>query len=215
MTRRARTQEAKNQRRQALLQAALEEFFESGFVAARMADIARRAHLSKGTLYLYFSSKEELFVELIRSIAMPNVERIERISESIESAPRAIRALLAMAAVMVRESHLPRIIKVLIGESGAFPQVVQGYREQVLDRVLAAMTRILERGHQAGELRVPDPQLTARLVVAPIVFSAIWRVVFETDDDRIDLDTLFGLHAELLIRGLSSDYSSSTEGSPS
>lgn len=203
MTQRARTHEAKDQRRRAFLAAALEEFFEGGFTASTMDDIAGRAGFSKGTLYLYFDSKEDLFVQLIQSIAMPNVERIERIAESIESAPAALRALLSMAPTLVRESELPRIVKVLIAESGAFPEVVQGYREQVLDRVLAAVARILERGHDTGELAVRDAQLTARLAIAPILLSAIWRVVFETDDDRVDLDALFGLHADTLLRGLS------------
>ncbi len=201
---RARSEQAKDKRRRALLAAALEEFFARGFTAARMEDVARRAGLSKGTLYLYVDSKQELFVELIRTIAMPKVERIEQIADSIENSHEAIRTILAVAAVMVRESPLPRVVKVLIAESGAFPEVVRSYREQVLDRVFAALARILERGRAAGELKIRNADLAVRLVVAPIIFSAIWRVVFETgDEDRLDLESLYQLHADTLLHGLS------------
>ena len=203
MTRRARSEEAKDRRRQVILEAALNEFFESGFSASRMDDIATRAGFSKGTLYLYFDSKEELFVTLLQSLAIPNVERLEAVAETNLDVASALRALLTVAAHMVRESPLPRALKVMLAESGAFPEVIQTYREKVIDRVLAALARVLERAHDRGELVVDDPQLTARLVAAPIIFSAIWRVVFEQGEhDRVDLDALFALHAETLLHGL-------------
>ena len=203
---RARTSEAKGERRQALLKAALDEFFERGFTAARMDDIARRAGLSKGTLYLYFDSKEALFTALVDTIAVPNVERIEGMVITLPSATEALRALMAFAPRMIRETPLPRVAKVLIADAGAFPDVVRRYRSQVIDRVLAAVAGVLERGRAAGEFTVDDPQLTARLVVAPIILSAIWRVVFETDSETpIDLDALFALHETMLLRALSAE----------
>ena len=74
--RRARSEDAKDERRQLLLSAALDEFFERGFSAARIEDIAQRASLSKGTVYLYFDSKEALFLALIEDLATPNIEQI-------------------------------------------------------------------------------------------------------------------------------------------
>ncbi len=201
---RARTDAAKDVRRQAFLDAALVEFFEHGFAASRMDDIARRARLSKGTLYLYFDSKHDLFTGLVDALAIPNVEHFERIAEDVDDAPTAIRVLLQAAAHMVRESPLPRVVKVLIAEAGVFPELVQSYRHQVVERVLRAITKILEGGHERGELTVPDPALTARIVVAPVIFSALWKVIFETDgDEPVDLDALFALHADTLLEGLS------------
>jgi AcrR family transcriptional regulator len=203
---RARTDEAKDERRQALLNAALDEFFERGFSRARMDDIARRAGLSKGTLYLYFDSKEGLFTALVETVAVPNVQRLEALAAAPLSTTDALRALMNFAGHIIQETPLPRIIKVLIADSGAFPGVVRRYRCQVIDRVLAAITQILERGGQRGDLKVNDPQLAARLVAAPIIFSAIWRVVFERDDDdRLDLDALFALHERMLLDALSID----------
>jgi len=201
---RARTSEAKDERREAFLMAALNEFFERGFASARMDDIARRVGLSKGTLYLYFDSKEALFIALIEKITLPNVDLIEKFTAAAPSATEGIHSLMAFVPHVIRETPMPRVAKVLIADSGAFPDVVQSYRRQVVDRVLAAIADLLERGHAAGELAVDDPQLTARLVVAPIIFSAIWRVVFETDaESRIDLDALFALHERMLLRALS------------
>lgn len=200
---RARTAAAKDERRQALLNAALDEFFERGFTAARMDDIARRAGLSKGTLYLYFDSKDALFIALIETVAAPNVEKVEQLAASAPSAAAALHALTGFMPHVIRETSLPRVVKVLLADAGAFPDVVRRYRSQVIDRVLAAVAKVLERGQLSGELSVDDPRLTARLVVAPVILSAIWRVVFEIDPEaKVDLDALFALHEKMLLRAL-------------
>lgn len=201
--RRARTAEAKEKRRRALLAAALDEFVERGFTAARMDDIAARAGLSKGTLYLYFDSKEAIFAGLVDSVALPNVAQMEAFLAEAPSAQTALRRLMGFLPHLIGETDLPRLAKVLIADSGAFPEVVRRYRTQVIDRVLAAVAALLERGRASGELTVGDPALTARLVVAPVLMSAVWRVVFEGDPAaRVDLHALFATHEKMLLRAL-------------
>jgi AcrR family transcriptional regulator len=200
---RARTDQAKDDRREVLQTAALHEFFERGFAAARMDDIARRAGLSKGTLYLYFDSKEALFTSLIETFALPNVERIEMAARAAGGARNAIHAVMALAPSLVRESVVPLIAKILIADAPAFPDMATTYRKTVVERVLAVFTNILKDAHEAGEIEVSDPELTARLIVAPIFFSAMWRVVFEHDDEaKFDVAKLFALHEEMLLRAL-------------
>lgn len=200
---RARTREAKDERRQAALAAALDEFFERGFSAARMDDIARRAGVSKGALYLYFDSKEALFTALIDEFAVPNVERLESVARQAGSGADAIRALMRFAPTLVSESPVPKIIKVLISDAFTFPRVVAAYRRNVIERALGVVARALENAQACGEFDIEDPQLTARLVAAPLVLSAIWRVVFESDSDkRVDVHALFRLHEKLLLRAL-------------
>ena len=200
---RARSEEAKDTRRQALLDAALNEFFERGFAAARMDDIARRAGLSKGTLYLYFDSKEALFASLIEVFALPNVEQLEAAAATATGAADAIRAMVRLAPVLVRESPVPKIAKILISDALAFPDLVAAYRKTVIERVLSIIAGLLQRAHDAGEISIRDPHLTARLIVAPVMLSAIWRVVFERDAEaRLDIDALFAVHEEMLMRGL-------------
>ncbi len=199
--RRARTQEAKHDRRAAFAAAALDEFYEKGFAAARMEDIARRAGLSKGALYLYFDSKEALFEAVVENFAMPNVARLEAIAEAADGAGAVIDALTALAPVIIREGRIPKIVKVLIGDAPAFPAVATAYRQNVIDRVLAAITRVLRNAKATGEIDIGDPALAARLIAAPMILSAVWRIVFEHDDEvRIDLNALFLQHGVMLKR---------------
>lgn len=202
---RARTDEAKDARRQALLDAALDEFFDRGFTAARTHDIAKRAGLSKGTLYLYFDSKETLFSELIKSLTSPNIVRIEEIAATSPSALDAIDRFTGFASHLVRTSDLPRLLKVLIGECQYFPETMKHYREEVFDRVLAAIASVLSAAKTRGEIDIGDPHLTARLVIAPVIFSGLWHAMFGADSEaEVDLEALFGEHARLLRCGMES-----------
>lgn len=200
---RARTDDAKDERRQALLAAALEVFVEKSFAAARMDDIARAASLSKGTVYLYFSSKEELFEAVLRNVALPNVEHMEDLMRQSPSVSVALDGIGQFVPHLIRNTALPRIMKLLISESGTFPEIVQSYREDVLDRLLAGVTGFLARAKAAGEIDVDDPALAARLVASPIAFSALWSVVFETEPKaQVDLDALMAMHVTHLKRAL-------------
>jgi AcrR family transcriptional regulator len=202
---RARTDEAKDARRQALLDAALDEFFERGFTAARTHDIAKRAGLSKGTLYLYFDSKEALFAELIESLTSPHLTHIEEIADNATSVLDAIDRFTEFAPHLVRTSDLPRLLKVLIGDSQHFPDTLKRYRQRVLDRVLAAIGSVLEAAKARGEIEIGDPNLVARLVIAPVLFSGLWQALFGADPDaEVDLEALFREHARLLRRGMAS-----------
>ncbi len=204
MQQRARTEEAKDQRRQALLAAALDEFFERGFTAARMDDIAARAGLSKGSLYLYFKSKEALFGALVDVYALPNVERVEAAASAAPDATTAIQSFTQLAPLLVRTSAVPKIMKILIADAPAFPDVVNAYRRAVIERGLKVIENILRRAGETGELNIENPQLTARLVIAPMILSAIWHVVFERNDETatVDLEALFALHGKMLLRAL-------------
>jgi len=200
---RARTASAKEKRRQHLLDAALDEFFESGFAAARMDDIARRAGVSKGTIYLYFDSKEQVFNELIDAIASPNILQLETVLAQSDSIEHALKMLFSTAAKIVRSSPLPRLVKILVGDCNGFPEAVQRYRELVIERGLAAVENILTVANQTGELEVQDPKLTARLFVAPVIFAGIWRVVFERQDEQpLDIEKLLQLHCGYMLRAL-------------
>lgn len=204
---RARTEKAKDERRQAFLDAALDEFFEKGFAAARMDDIARRTGLSKGALYLYFDSKDALFMGLIDAIAVPRIEQIEAVAMAAPTATDAIRQMMRYVPSLVRESRVPLIVKVLIGDGGRFPDVARAYRRRVVERVLGVIAAVLERGQAAGEFTIVDPHLTARLVIAPMVLSAVWRILFDAGprpdpEAHVDLDALFALHERMLLRAL-------------
>lgn len=206
---RARTLEAKDLRRQGLVTAALDEFFERGFSAARMDDIAARAGFSKGTLYLYFDSKEALFAAVVQTIAVPNLERLETAAATAGGGLEAISAIMRLAPAMLRTSPVPKIAKVIISDAKVFPAIVTAYRKTVIERFLAVIAGVLKKAQTDGEIDIGDPYLTARLVVAPIIFSAIWFVTFEHDEEAVvDLDALFSLHEKMLIRALTAQRES-------
>lgn len=200
---RARSDEAKDERRAILLNAALDEFFEKGFAAARMDDIARRAGLSKGAVYIYFDSKETLFKALIEQLAAPNIERIEQIASGSVSIEQALDRLAAFAPLMIRQTDLPRLMKVLVGDSHTFPEIIQAYRREVLERLLSILADALKQAEARGEIELRDAALTARLLLAPIAFSGLWHAVFgKVAEAAVDLDTLFRLHADNMLKAL-------------
>jgi AcrR family transcriptional regulator len=206
---RALSDQEKSARRQALLNAALDEFFARGFYAASMEAIARQAGLSKGTLYLYFESKEALFTGLIRSVAVPNVEQIEQLLTRAPTVRDAITRFCEFAPRVIRDTQFPRLVKILIADGPAFPEVISYYRKQIIERGLAALTELLRRGREKGEINIINPELMARLFIAPIILSAIWQVVFEDEEQTtVDLDTLFRMHGEMLLAGLGLAYDS-------
>lgn len=206
---RARTEQAKDKRKMALLISALDEFYERGFNAARMEDIAKRAHLSKGTLYLYFDSKPALFKALIEEIALPTLGNTGKMALEAPTAVQALTSLMNYMPQVIRHSPMPKLMKVLIADSKAFPQLTLLYRKQMIERAMSMIEGVLQRGNVNGEWQVEDAHLTARLVIAPMIFSVIWRVTFESialDDDsalaELDLESLFVLHTQYLLVAL-------------
>lgn len=201
--RRARTPEDKERRRQLLLQAALIEFYEKGYSAARMDDIAKRADLTKGTLYLYYESKEVLFKALIQSLVEPTLARVQMITSQSHSLESAMQGMALFMPQVLRESHMPKLMKVLIGDSHTFPRIIHDYRTEVLEHLLGAFAQMLEREMDHGEVIRCDPKLAARLIVAPVVMQGVWQALFAKDPEaQVDIDQLFQLHAHNTLRAL-------------
>lgn len=209
---RAISDTAKQARRQAIITAALEAFYQQGFTATRMEDIAKAAGVSKGTLYLYFQSKEAVFVALVEQIARPRIQAIEAFIDKAEDTFTGIDILCRQIPILIRQSPIPKLLKVLISDAKAFPDVVENYRTNIVDHALSALTRLLEKGVARGEIKVESPALTARLIVAPMILSVIWTMVFETEkpDTHLDINALMQQHKTLLHRALhlSTEHSS-------
>jgi AcrR family transcriptional regulator len=190
-----------------LLEAALEVFAEKGFAAARMEDIAARAGAAKGTIYLYFPSKQAVFEALVHSAIVPNLERAEAITASHDGpvAP-LLRRLLALFATVLADRRLVQFPRLIVGEAGNFPELARFYRTTVIDRGLALIAGLHRRGVERGEFRPQDSEAVARLVVAPMLLLAIWRTVFAPlADDPFDPAPVLAAHGEVLLRGLAID----------
>lgn len=203
MNKRAISDEAKAAKKQLMLSAALDEFYEKGFTAARMDDIAERCGLSKGTLYLYFNSKVALFNGLIETIAKPNQSKLIEMMTLAPSAESAITAITEFMPHLIEHSQIPRLIKILVGDSGAFPEIVQQYKVQVIEQALTALAEVFKRSNESGETRIAEPELFSRLMVAPVIFSAVWKAVFaQPDNPGFDMSGLFKLHQKIMLNAL-------------
>lgn len=156
-----------------ILDAALEVFAERGLAGARMDDIAAGAGVSKGTLYLYFSGKEELFQEAIR-------EKVARLLEGLASAtPPGDPELRLTRFVDAYWAHLRRpqfmsLFRLIMAELNQFPELVRFYAEEVSGRVLALLSDIIRDGVQVGRFRPGDPRAAGRMIVGLLVQHALW-----------------------------------------
>jgi AcrR family transcriptional regulator len=186
-----------------ILAAALASFAERGFASTRLEDVAARAGISKGTLYLYFRSKEELFKAVVRATLVPNLERVEALADSFEG-PSALlleRLLLTMAGVV--SSRVGAIPKLVIAEAGNFPDLARFYLDEVVRRGLRLIATILRRGIERREFRAVDVEHTVFCVIAPMLIAALWKNSLEPHDDaRLDTQALARAHIDLLLRGL-------------
>jgi AcrR family transcriptional regulator len=194
----------KDARPQEILEAALACFAEKGFATTRMEDIAERAGVTKGTIYLYFESKEAVFKTLVReSIG----SQITQVSESIRTfdgnSSDLLRFVLGTIGEFIRTSDRVVLPKVLLADAGNFPELAQFYREEVIDKGLGAMSAVIARGISRGEFRAVAPQHTARLCVAPLLLAILWRTTFaQFDSEPYDYRGLVDTHLDVLLRGL-------------
>jgi AcrR family transcriptional regulator len=188
-----------------VLEAALEVFAEKGFAMTRMEDVAARAGVSKGTVYLYYPSKEALFEAMVRAAILPNLTRLESLAAGYDGP--ALDLLHRFFAVLLQVLETPRLIaipRLVIAEARTFPELALFYRREVVDRGLALIEGILRRGVERGELRPVDPAATARLCVAPFLLAAIWKATFDPLQDAKPLDArgLLDTHLATLTHAL-------------
>jgi AcrR family transcriptional regulator len=174
-----RWERRKKARPQELLAAALDIFVERGFAAARLEDVAARAGVSKGTLYLYFDSKESLFKSVVRTNMLPLLEEAEGMVDRYEGhSADLLRDLILGWWASVADTKLNGISKLMMAESGNFPELAQFYHAEVITRCNATIVRMLERGIRRGEFRAIDAENMKRVIVAPVLMLMLWSQSF-------------------------------------
>ncbi len=166
-------------RRDAILDAALDEFSAKGFASARLEDVAKRAGIAKGTIYLYFADKESLFQELIRAKMVPVVGSLELAFAT--NLP--LRTIVGQAVeIFVREVYDTRrklVIRLMISEGPRFPTLAEFYYREVLSRLLKALRGMLRNAHERGELTSDALVRFPMLLGAPGIIAIVWSGLFE------------------------------------
>jgi len=187
-----------------LISAALDLFVERGFAATRLEDVAARAGVSKGTLYLYFPSKEDLFKAVVRGGIVPAIERAEKQFEDHRgSASELIRELLKGWWFSVGNTRLGGIPKLMIAESGNFPELAQFYYDEVISRGHRIVAAAVQLGVDRGEFAPLDVEYVMRLVIAPLWLLTVWRFSFDQcDNHKLDPVAYLDTHVDLILHGL-------------
>ena len=187
-----------------LTAAALALFVEKGFAATRLEDVARRAGVSKGTLYLYFDSKESLFKAVIREGIFPVLAENEAIAaQHAGSSFDLLARFLDNWWAKIGQTAFAGIPKLIVAESSNFPELARFYYENVILRGRALVGGALERGMASGEFRRLDVQTAIDVVIAPILMLLIWRFSLAScQGAESDPQMYLRVHMDLLCEGL-------------
>jgi AcrR family transcriptional regulator len=193
----------KDERPAELMAAALELFVEKGFAATRLDDVAARAGVSKGTLYLYFDSKEALFKAVVEQGIVPLfVAAEQQMDEFTGSSAELLRHLLFGWWQQIGATPLAGLAKLIIAEAHNFPELAQYYHDQVIVRGRALLGTVLQRGRASGEFRTLEVEAVIDVIFAPLLMLVVWRSSLCSCGRAIDPDTFLQTHFDLLVHGL-------------
>jgi AcrR family transcriptional regulator len=193
----ARDEHEQSERRAIILDAALAEFAARGFAATRLEDIARRAGVAKGTLYLYFRDKETLFKELVRSRLSPLVGAIRTAAARDLSVRALVELILHVFLVEIYGTSRKDIIRLIISEGPRFPELAEFYYREVIARVLPLLRKRLRQAVKTGELRHDALARFPQLLVAPAVVAILWSALFDRLSP-LDAKAFLRAHLEVL-----------------
>ena len=187
-----------------LLDAALAEFVARGYAATRLEEVARRAGVSKGTLYLYYANKAELFKAVVRQALVANFEQAEAaMAIRRGSARERLVFYLTEFTRRVSESELSGIPKLVLAEAGNFPEIARFYHEEVVQRARRMIQETLLQGMASGEFRSLDPDHAWRVVIAPLLLGILWKHSFQAfEPEELDFERHLACHLDLLFNGL-------------
>jgi AcrR family transcriptional regulator len=192
----------KQARPREILAAALESFGERGYAATRLDDVARRAGVTKGTLYLYFPNKAELFKAVIRDALVPPLIRVGAASQTAPSAAALFEAALSDFR-RIAASPAGALPKLVLAEAGNFPELARFYLDEVVARGLAAIRAILTRGVETGEFRTVDLEHAPHCLMAPLLIALLWtHSIGKVADRPLDIAALGHAHLDLTLNGL-------------
>jgi AcrR family transcriptional regulator len=187
------------ERRQAIIAAGLDEFIARGFAATRLDDVAKRAAVAKGTIYLHFKDKEALFQELVRTALVPLIGRLT----ALPMAGGSARAIVeAFAETFLREVVATRrgdIVRLIMAEGARFPMLSEFYYREVVERGIAGMRKLIEYGVARGEIQNEALTQFPQIIIAPAMVAVIWHGLFNTYAPldaaamlKVHLDLIFG-----------------------
>jgi AcrR family transcriptional regulator len=200
-----RWERRKEARPQELLSAAIELFVEHGFAATRLEDVARRAGVSKGTLYLYYTNKEELFKAVVRESILPFLGKAElSVAEFDGHSAELLRSVVMNWSRQIGQSKASGLGKLMLAEAVNFPELAKFYRDEVMSRSVRMISSILERGVSRGEFRNVDVAQMTGVLIAPMMMLNVWKhsAVAPCDCSELDPQAFLDNLLDLTLHGL-------------
>ena len=193
-----RYQRRKEERPQEITDAAFSVFAEKGYASARVDEVASRAGVSKGLLYLYFRTKEELFKAVIKSVVIRRVDALVlAVAQTELSSEEFIRGPLLDFMKRVPGSPIAIVIRLLISEGHKHPDLVDYYWDNVVSKGLTAISSFIERGVRRGEFEDTAITKQPQLVLAPVMLAVIWRILFT--ERSLDTDKLMETQVDMIL----------------
>jgi AcrR family transcriptional regulator len=190
------------QRPDAILAAAFDAFAEKGYAETRMEDVAQRAGISKGLVYVYFKTKEELLKAVIRAVLVPRVEQLMAdVAASDLSARELMRGPLLTFMRKLATSRMHLVLRLLISEGPKHPDLTAFYHQEIIGRGRRVAESLIARGIARGEFRETALREFPHLLVAPMLMALVWKSLFERHEP-LDVDRMLALHVEMVIDAL-------------
>ncbi|HYD72429.1 MAG TPA: TetR/AcrR family transcriptional regulator [Candidatus Binatia bacterium] len=186
-----------------ILEAALAEFTERGFEAARMEDIGKRAGLSKAGVYLYFPSKMALLEALIEARVSPLAAQAQTMAKAGRDDPLgALKLLARIAAHRIADPNIFAVPRLVIGLSGRFPQIAEYYRTHVVEKARGALEALIEAAIAKKQIRPVDKDAVVRAFIGPMFFEAMWTHVLRGESALANPEKLVEQNFDILLGGL-------------
>jgi len=200
-----RFQRRKENRPAEITAAALEAFAENGYAATRVDEVAKRAGVSKGLLYLYFKTKEELFKAVIRSFISPRIDAlISKIEKTELSAEEFLRGPFLEFACFIPRSPAKILLKLMVAEGPKHPELIAWYWDNVVSRGITALHTIIQRGVKNGEFRESALDEFPQLLVTPVFFSLLWTLLFQPHA-QLDTDRFIAAHVDMVLASIKAE----------
>ncbi|KJF67568.1 TetR/AcrR family transcriptional regulator [Rhizobium nepotum] len=193
--------EQKIQRPLEILDAAFEEFTKRGFTATRVEDIAGRVGVTKGTVYVYFETKEALFEAMIEHVSVPFQEAFRAYARTSDDPVEELRLLLEfLFDAFVDNRRMRELFRFVVAEGAKFPDLIDRHHDALMAPVLERIHTILEEGVAKKRFRANPPEL-AKVVMSPMIGTLVFRLIFN-DRRSLDRQAVLKIHLELILRGL-------------
>ncbi len=195
-------QRRKDARPAEIIEAGLAEFAEKGFAGARLADVAARAGVVKGTIYRYFDNKEALFQAAVTSRIISTLDNVEELVDGYGGpTDELLKLVLKVIYEKIVASDARVLLRIIIAEGARFPDIPANYYRDSISKGMALIERIVQRGIEQGEFRDSPMSKMPNIIMGPAIFAAVWKMTFEPVAP-LDLDAFMEAHVDMALNGL-------------